>query len=133
MIFFRCFPNFWKPRSSENVRVVFASRFDPLSRNFLSVMHTLFAKTYPNFVTLDRFFKTKIKISTTGKKCETNSHVFEQIDKSIWAEKSYVTGFILNNVLQTNFLISFWNYWYVTSMFLPPSECLIFFIFLSNQ
>ena len=37
-------------RLSKNVWVVFANRFDQLSRNFLSVVRSLLAKTYPNFV-----------------------------------------------------------------------------------
>ena len=61
MIFFRFFSNFWKPRLSRNVWDVFAKRFDRLSRNLLSVVSSLFARTYLNFVTFDRFFKTKKK------------------------------------------------------------------------
>ena len=45
----------------ENVWVEFERRFDGLSRNFLSVERIFFAKTYPNFLTFDRFFKTKKK------------------------------------------------------------------------
>ena len=52
---------FWKPRLSKNVLVVFANRFDRLSRNFLNVVRSHFAYTYPNFVTFDRFLKTKEK------------------------------------------------------------------------
>ena len=40
--------------------LVFAKRFDRLSRNFLSV-RSLFAKTYPNFVTFDSFSTDKLK------------------------------------------------------------------------
>ena len=61
MNFFRFFSNFWKPRLSKNVGVVFANFFNRFSRIFLSVMCSLFAKTCPNFVTFDRFFKTKKK------------------------------------------------------------------------
>ena len=39
----------------------FANRFDRLSRNFLNVVRSLFAKTYPNFVNFDGIFKTKKK------------------------------------------------------------------------
>ena len=38
-----------------------------LSRNFLSVVRSLFAKTYPNFMTFDRFFKTKKKFQSLEK------------------------------------------------------------------
>ena len=51
-------------------RTIFAKRFDRLPRNFLSVVPSLFARTYPNFVTFDRFFKTKKKISKIRKKSE---------------------------------------------------------------
>ena len=61
MIFFRFFSNYGNPRLSKNVLVIFANRFDRSSRNFLSVVRCLFAKTYQNLVTFDRFFKTKKK------------------------------------------------------------------------
>ena len=67
MILFRFSSNFWKPRLSKNVWDVFAKRFDRLSRNFISVEPSLFARTYPNFMTFDCFFKTKKKISKIKK------------------------------------------------------------------
>ena len=42
--FFQIFSNFWKPRLSKNVSVVFANRFDRLSRKFLSAVRSRFAK-----------------------------------------------------------------------------------------
>ena len=46
------------------------------------VVRSHFAKTYPNFVTFDPFFKLK-QISKIRRKSEK----FEQIDKSILAKK----------------------------------------------
>ena len=66
--------------------IVFANHFDRSSRNFLSVVRSLFTKPYPNFVTFVRFFKIKKKISKIRKKSEKNSCVFGQINKSILAE-----------------------------------------------
>ena len=60
------------------------NRFDRISRNFLSVVRSIFAKTYPNFMTFDHIFKTKRKISMMRTK---NSYVFGQISKSILAKK----------------------------------------------
>ena len=83
MIFFKFLSNFWKHRLSKNVWDVFAKRFDRLSRNSLSVVPSIFAKIYPNFVTFDRFFKTKKKISKIRKKSEKihkHSKKFEKWD-----------------------------------------------------
>ena len=48
MNYCRFFSNFWKPCLVTNVWVVFANRFDRLSRNFLSVIAVFFAKTSYN-------------------------------------------------------------------------------------
>ena len=56
---FQIFSNFWKLGFSKNVPVVFANLFDRLSRNFLSIVRSLFAKTYPNCRLLTVFSKQK--------------------------------------------------------------------------
>ena len=67
------FSDFRKPRLSKNIWVVFVNRFDRLSRNFLSTVPSLFAKTYPNYMTLS---------------LKKNRKLFGQIDKLIVAEKN---------------------------------------------
>ena len=71
----RFFSNFWKARLSKNIWVVFANRFNRLSRKFVSVVRSFFAKTYPNFVTVDNFFKTKKKFRRLEKNGK-NSYLF---------------------------------------------------------
>ena len=53
------FSNFWKPHFSKDVWVVFVNCFGWVSRIFLSIVRSLFAKKYPNSVTFDHFFETK--------------------------------------------------------------------------
>ena len=80
------------------------------SRNFLSVARSLFPKIYLNFVTFDRFIKTKKKKFYKIRKKSEKINVFGQIDKSIVAKKSYVTGFFVEQFFFTILLITFWNY-----------------------
>ena len=75
-----------------------------LSRNFSSIVRSLFEKTYSNFSTFDRSFKTKKKFRRLER-----IHVFGQIKIQFWLKKSWVTGFF-DEFYFTNLLITFWNY-----------------------
>ena len=76
------FSNFWKPRFSKNVWVVLANRYDRLSRNFLSVVRSLFAKTYRNLVIV--FSKLKKKISNIRKKSEKIHLYSNKLTNQFW-------------------------------------------------
>ena len=65
-------------------RVVFANRFNRLSRNSLGVG---FLRKHIQILWVDRFFKTKKK-NRKLEKIWKKAYVFEQIDKSILVEKS---------------------------------------------
>ena len=52
----------------------------------------------------------------------------DKLTNQFWLEKKLGYRFFCWTIfLFTNLLITFWNYWYVKSMFSPPSEYLIFF------
>ena len=108
--FFRFFSNSWKPRLSNNVWVVFANRFDRLSRNFLSFA---IAKTYPNFVTFDRFFKTKKKFRILEK----------NLKKFICIRTNWQINFVLKKFKLPVFLLSNFFFHYFFTNFLEWLIC----------
>ena len=63
--------------------VIFENPVYRLSRNFLIVVRNLFAKTYPNFVTLNPFSKTsKKKENSKNRQKSEKIHIYEGSLKS---------------------------------------------------
>ena len=75
------------------------------------------------------FSKLKKKKIRTWKRTENFICIQKNWYINFSRRKVRLTVFLLNNFFFTNLLIIFWNYQYVKSMFLPPSEWLIFLYF----
>ena len=74
-----------------------------LSRNFLSIVHILFAKTYSNFVIFDHFFKTNKKILKIRKKSEKIHMYSDKLTNQFRLKKKLGYRFFL----LTNFLFHY--------------------------